>query len=552
MSTDAIDISFATCKHTLKQSEVVPKTTITSTDSTYFEQSLYLNHVECTNQSQDEMSHTKRDQGSPKNRHASVNENISVVAERSRDGDGISDKGKTVTYACKLCKKTFKYNQNLRRHMLRHSNINRIVCEVCGKLYVKGYFAQHFKTHSSFKEYKCDSCCQTFKSSHSLFRHRLLHSGEESSTWTCSKCSEVYTCKRRYEAHLRMHRAKHLEKVTCKICHIILQRRYFSEHMKRKHYTDQRYCCFVCNMRFSLLSQLNRHSETHSGDNVFNCQICNKQFSCKTGLRLHLSIHSEEKRYKCCSCNKQYYRLSSLKRHNLVHEGLKPYRCGECSKAFFYASSLKSHFQIHLTGHTYRCEMCYKTFSTKNSLNVHKKRHTKQYECGICHHTFHLPSQLRKHMQSHTVNKDGLKVKSVCTICNKRFRNLQLHMRKHRKEDKFKCDICCTLFDRVKSYNDLCNHILEKVPRCRLCSKIFKKGHNLEKHLEKHLVPQEKKLKPKSKKKCQECNREFGDTHSYRQHIESHDPNKQFCCEYCHERFYSFTSLYKHLGIHNG
>ena len=191
--------------------------------------------------------------------------------------------------------------------------------------------------------------------------------------------------------------------------------------------------------------------------------------------------------------------------------------------------------------------------------------HTKPFVCGICNFSFHCKNYLTRHMKVHL---NG----NFCQICNKTFRHLAKHMLMHKRQTVYNCQECNFVSSKLKTYKDACKHIQEKLPKCQLCRRIFLSDHGLNLHVKRYqnlemkccLVtkpkkiasmktnsPSEKKL-PKPRNKCQECNREFSDTYSYRQHMESHDPNKQFCCEYCHERFYSFTKLYKHLGKHNG
>ena len=461
---------------------------------------------------------------------------------------------------CKQCSRRFVYEKSLLNHIAEHATPTSNMCHVCGKSFDKRNYQRHMATHSNVRKYHCDLCFASFKSWSNLQAHRLVHSDFDKVGFKCTVCDKIFQQKMYLLRHLRIHTPENYERIQCRKCGAHVRKMYYNKHL-RWHSMKRKYACSVCNKKFKSLSTLNLHYNIHTGDTHYECEICDYKTSHKHNFIAHISKHSSETQiHKCSKCQKVYKRPNHLKRHLKLHENSKPYRCLRCERAFATSYWLRIHEQTHsVTDKQHHCNQCQRSFLTIQHLNRHSRCHKKPFVCGVCSHSFHCKKDLTRHMKIHL---NG----NFCQICNKSFHNLPNHTAKHKRQREYKCQECNFVSSNLKTYKDTCKHIQEKLPRCHLCRRIFLTENGLNLHVKRYqnrdmkcyhsTKPRPKAAKkinkPKPRSKCQECKREFSDINSYRQHMESHDPNKQFCCEYCHERFYSFTKLYKHLGKHNG
>ena len=92
------------------------------------------------------------------------------------------------------------------------------------------------------------------------------------------------------------------------------------------------------------------------------------------------------------------------------------------------------------------CKLCRKMFTTKLSLQLHLRMHSgeKRYKCKVCDKGFANSWDLTKHMRIHTGEKPY-----KCNVCERGFAqsgNLSMHMRIHTGEKPFECSVCAKTF----------------------------------------------------------------------------------------------------------
>ena len=482
------------------------------------------------------------------------------------EGNSVSLKENVVNKAiesdqlkCKHCSRRFVYEKSLLEHTAEHVTPFSKVCHVCGKIFdQRNNYHKHMRTHLNVRKFQCDRCFATFKSSGALHTHRWRHSSFIRDGFRCSVCDKIFNRKKYLDNHMRIHIPENQERVQCRTCGAHVRKMNFKVHLQR-HSVENRYACSVCYKRFALLSELNSHYNIHTGDTHYECEICDYKTYHKHNLSAHMVIHSlETQKHTCSKCQKVYKRKTNLNRHLKLHKTRKPYQCRTCEQAFTSSYYCRIHEDTHsVTEKMHQCNQCQRSYISKQRLRIHIASHKKPFVCGICNRSFRCQAYLTRHIKVHSNE-------NVCQICNKSFHNLAKHMTKHKRQTIYECEECNFVSFQLKTYKDACKHIQEKLPRCQLCRRIFLTENGLHLHMKRlqnlemecHRITKPKTISskkidmPKPRSKCQECNIEFNDMYSYRQHMESHDPNKQFCCEYCHERFYSFTKLYKHLGKH--
>ena len=458
---------------------------------------------------------------------------------------------------CNICKRRFIYRKSLLKHIEQQTctSCTQIVCKVCDKSFMlKIDYDEHvasahenYEKESNVLKFQCELCFASFARPHALKLHRLIHSEHGKGGCRCPVCGKILSRKDYLPIHMKVHNPENHERVQCKKCGVSIKRSFYKEHIRR-HFEKNRFACSLCPKRFKTLSKLNLHYNIHTGDTLFSCDKCNFHCTFRSKFNAHMAKHASGK-YACNKCQRVYKRQYDLNRHLQKHEHRKIHRCRRCGKSYKTLFWLRNHEQAHTVEKKHQCDQCQRSYITEKMLRIHKSCHKKPFVCGLCSLSFIRQSTLMKHIKIHTVG-------NVCPICNKSFRRVTNHLIRHKRETVYECKECNCLSSNLKTFKDACKHVKEKLPRCQLCKKVFLSDYGLSLHVkrnEKRDVKCFHTTKPrKAKPKCRECNREFSDIYSYRQHMESHDPNKQFCCEYCHERFYSFTKLYKHLGKHNG
>ena len=110
----------------------------------------------------------------------------------------------------------------------------------------------------------------------------------------------------------------------------------------------------------------------------------------------------------------------------------------------------------------YLCPTCGKSYNSSQKLRGHfYKVHyivgkPSYYKCDFCQKSFVRPSVLKKHLIVHNQEK-----KFECEICNVKFKrkhDMNVHLKKHLLvTDQFKCNICDMSFSKsfnLKRHND--------------------------------------------------------------------------------------------------
>ena len=91
---------------------------------------------------------------------------------------------------CQICQKQFQRWEQLKRHLITHTDARPYECKVCGKRFqLQNKMQRHELTHSGIKPYQCPLCAVKVSRKEHLRRHMLVHS--EAKPYKCSLCDHT-------------------------------------------------------------------------------------------------------------------------------------------------------------------------------------------------------------------------------------------------------------------------------------------------------------------------------------------------------------------------
>lgn len=119
---------------------------------------------------------------------ASTSEATLTPAANKRSGKVFMRK----VHACHICSKQFRGNNDLRRHMLIHSDERPHKCEQCGNCYRQAVnLRNHINcAHTNQRQFACTQCPKMFAVKERLRLHMRLHSGEK--PYACPECDKRF------------------------------------------------------------------------------------------------------------------------------------------------------------------------------------------------------------------------------------------------------------------------------------------------------------------------------------------------------------------------
>ncbi|XP_068581474.1 PR domain zinc finger protein 5 isoform X1 [Cebidichthys violaceus] len=276
-------------------------------------------------------------------------------------------------YTCEICSRSFKRLDQVTAHKIIHSEDKPYKCKLCGKEFAhRNVYKNHKKTHSEERPFQCEECKALFRTPFSLQRHLLIHNSER--TFKCDQCDATFKRKDTLNVHIQV-----------------------------VHDGHKKYKCDLCEKAFVTPSVLKSHKKTHTGEKEKICPYCGQKFASNGTLRVHIRSHTGERPYQCPYCDKAFSKNDGLKMHIRTHTREKPYKCSECNKAFSQKRGLDEHMRTHTGEKPFQCDVCDLSFSLKKMLSRHKLTHNPNRpmaECQLCHKKFTRNDYLKVHMEN--------------------------------------------------------------------------------------------------------------------------------------------------------
>ncbi|KAI8127117.1 Zinc finger protein 227 [Lucilia cuprina] len=189
------------------------------------------------------------------------------------------------------------------------------------------------------------------------------------------------------------------------------------------------------------------------------------------------------------------------------------------------------------------CSICNKNFYTEHNFKYHlTKVHQVgdfSFQCDLCGKKLISKSALQCHAQRVHSEK-----KYPCEFCGKLFAipsELRIHTLVHTAEKPHVCELCGKGF-RLR--NNLGLHVTRmhtkiRAFKCTMCPKDFLKNCDLKDHIKTHLNIRDKI--------CETCGKGFTNCHSLIRHRQIHSEVKKFACKLCDAKFHQFVGLNGHM-----
>ena len=401
------------------------------------------------------------------------------------------------------------------------------------------------KVENKTGDYSCPECSQKFKSLISLQVHKIVHMKKEL-TFECVTCKQKFLTQKDLQIHSqKAHTADYGTllyfgfvvrdgKIQCEICFKDFETM-DSYHDHRPTHLSLKHHCRNCGKCFVTNDELETHCQSKcvEDENHLQCEACLKQFNSNESRKKHImEKHSENHEFCCHLCGLGKDSLNSLKEHISGHTMEKIFRCEICAKQFFDKKNLLDHRLTHTRLEEVECLTCFKKFGNQKSLQLHMHRHTmkKKIHCRFCDMKFDTKEASLEHEITHKENEENqlLELVHKCGDCGRTFSNkqrLQRHAQVHFEEQCF---------------------------RCIFCEEKFQNGSALLAHKKKKHPYEYKTKKVPKVMICEHCGFETSHKQRLERHLQVHNTEKLFECEYCGKKFQTLTSCSSHKMIHRG
>ena len=336
-------------------------------------------------------------------------------------------------FKCSNCSFSFTQETYIEKYLGVHSNRSHFVCYQCGRAFVRSNKRNSFLA-PAYKRYHCEECNMSFPLSKSYKCHMDFHSGK---VFKCEKCNNVFRTSKGMNDHIRYrHRDPNYQQkeYKCNDCGKSFKSSFIlSAHAIVHRKPDEVFECKECGRMFSSKRRSQFHARLHvkfGGGKVFHCKNCNKEFHVLEGLSKHARFHCDLNSghvFECKQCKRSFDTSKKLNCHLRAHR--ENFTCQQCGKGFARSATLTKHMEEHTADAKLECPQCKKLFSSSKKLEKHAIVH--KYFCKQCKKEFSSAYALRRHLEEHPVDN-----RFECKNCNKKYvhrGSYEKHLKVHLK-----------------------------------------------------------------------------------------------------------------------
>lgn len=174
----------------------------------------------------------------------------------------------------------------------------------------------------------------------------ISNSGGNQYQMTCLRCGEKSTTNTAFIEHYRTkHMMKNDDIFHCQSCSMaFLSPHNFIAHLRDKHQRYHSHACELCDKRFILNADLEKHLVTHNIERPTTSKSSKNSYKLTINLATSKEATQQSvRRYACYLCQKGFERKFKLKSHMKMHTRTKLYTCYLCEKSFRQPSNLEAH-----------------------------------------------------------------------------------------------------------------------------------------------------------------------------------------------------------------
>lgn len=254
-------------------------------------------------------------------------------------------------------------------HQIKVESTVQNPCSQNNSLILAGNEQGEIIDNNELSKWKCRVCLKTFKTRDFLRKHKQIHRNNKSKLdatfkhaeseqdkWLCHLCLSPFATRNQLREHKQEHRNQKKADES-------------GEFTIDTNVNMAKFSCDYCNLLFNSNEEMTNHMESHNSiikseeSNVqqsFKCQECGRLFNDQYHWKLHMKRHDAERRttnstrtilaneridlkFVCQVCSKGFTRNDNLKAHMYTHTQQYPHRCNYCGAGFVRRYKLRNH-----------------------------------------------------------------------------------------------------------------------------------------------------------------------------------------------------------------
>ena len=314
---------------------------------------------------------------------------------------------------------------------------------------------------------------------------------------------------------IKIKKEKKPSSAKCRICDEDvddLEKHDVDHHMEGGKFKCEEGCDFISEEKKSLVEHF---AIVHKEIDVFKCPDCGEMFFNMKPLANHLiKHHGIDIPLRTCPICMNTFATNAKYRSHLEHQHRTFRKCNQCNKYYRSKGALNAHIKLCHEAPDIACHICGKTTKSKDNFELHMKKHKneeKTVKCSECDKHFFTNFEMKKHISR--VHKTDRFLCCQCDYSTAANSILKRHIRSvHSDERNFICGTCGAAFKQKISLtqHEVSIHLNQRNFECEVCGKKFKRSSNLGTHRRIHTGDYAAS--------CEKCGKQFVQNCNYKLH----------------------------------